>query len=111
MCGNLLRKCLLVSELLIECSEKVGAGMGRFEQLLIDRKKLSLKTARAGLLRGELAKLAGLSSAPIADAFAGRPIGVKAARKIAKALGVDLAKLLAAESESAVGGAHRQAVA
>lgn len=67
------------------------------ESVRFDVAVLSRRVAILGLLRGEFGEKAGLSSQPIADAFAGRPVGVRAARAIAGALGCKLSEIVAAE--------------
>ncbi|MBN2562321.1 MAG: hypothetical protein JXQ75_15460 [Phycisphaerae bacterium] len=69
------------------------------DTLVFNTRKLARMTARLGLLRGEIAKKAGLSHVPVCSAFRGRPIGVRAARSIAGALGIPLADLLADEAD------------
>lgn len=69
--------------------------------------KMGRMTALAGLLRGELAERAGVSRATVSEAFSGRPIGVRAARAIAKALGVSIADLAASEQAEAAVAAAR----
>lgn len=71
------------------------------ESIKFNISALSRRVALMGLLRGELRTKAHLSSGPIADAFAGRPIGVRAARSIARALGCDIADLAIVEKETA----------
>lgn len=53
----------------------------------------------AGLLRKEVSAKAGVSSQSAANAFAGRPVGVRVARAIAKALGAQLVELVKQENE------------
>ena len=72
--------------------------MRQREVLSFNPEVLSRKTALAGLLRGELAQKAGLCSLTITRAFAGKTLGVRAARQIAKALGCGVADLVTDES-------------
>lgn len=65
------------------------------DNLVLDGPKLGRFAARRGLLRGDVARLAGVSSATQANAFSGRPVSVSTALKIAKAVRVPLRKLLA----------------
>lgn len=70
------------------------------DTLVFDAEKLSRTTALRGLLKGELAKEAGLSAGPIAAAFSGRRIGIRSARNIAKVLGASLTELVVSDAET-----------
>lgn len=71
------------------------------DSLRFDGAKLGRIASRKGLLRGEVGKLAGVSGTTQCQAFLGRPIGVRAARQIAKALGTPLHDLIVDEPETA----------
>ncbi|MBI5764946.1 MAG: helix-turn-helix transcriptional regulator [Planctomycetes bacterium] len=71
------------------------------DALIFNPTVLSRRTALAGLLRGELGRKAGISTQSIVNAFAGRPVGVRVARAIAKALGAELVELVKSENEPA----------
>ena len=65
------------------------------DTLKLDGEKLGRIAARNGLLRGEVARRAGVSAPTQANAFSGRPVSVSTALKIAEAVRVPLRKLLA----------------
>lgn len=70
--------------------------MIRFNERLIKRAQ-----ARIGVLRGELAARAHVSPGVVRAALRGDPIGLKSARSIARAIGIELAALLADEPAAA----------
>ena len=72
------------------------------DTIVFDTSKLIRATVRQGLLRGEVQRSAGISSTTSSKAFQGHPVGIKAARSIARVLGIRFAELLASD---AVGGA------
>lgn len=73
--------------------------LARFDSVQFDPSKLSRRTALRGLLRGELRRMAKLSPSPVANAFAGRSVGIRVARAIAKALDCEITELVAAEAD------------
>ena len=74
------------------------------ESIRFDAAALGRRVALKGLLRGELRREAGLSPGPIADAFAGRPVGVRAARSIARVLGCEIAELADTDAATTCAG-------
>lgn len=66
------------------------------EVVRIDTAALSAALIRRAMLRGELARRAGLSAATVSAAFAGRALSLRSARQIASALGMKLAALIQA---------------
>lgn len=71
------------------------------EEIVFNVQRLSRATALAGLTRRELGQRAGLSAQPVANAFAGRGLSVKSARRIAAALKVELRRLASHAAPSA----------
>jgi len=71
------------------------------QALRLDPLRLSRLSMLKGLLRGELAVSAGLSPASISHCFAGRAVGVRVARKVAKALGTTIEDIAADETDDA----------
>jgi len=69
------------------------------QALKLDPQQLSRLSTRKGMLRGELATAAGVSTQSVSDCFAGRPIGVRVARQVAKALGVAISDIAANDGD------------
>ncbi|MFO0972384.1 MAG: helix-turn-helix transcriptional regulator [Phycisphaerae bacterium] len=65
-----------------------------------DPRVLSTRIAIRGLLRSELAARAGISISAVSAAFAGRRIGVRVARQIAKALRCRLGDLIVSAADA-----------
>lgn len=76
--------------------------MAALETIELNAKRLSRETARRGLIRGQVAKIAGVSPGTITKAYRGRRIAANTAKRIADAVGVDLAMLVANEPAGAV---------
>lgn len=71
--------------------------MARVDTVVLDVGLLKRTTCARGLLRGDVAKRAGLSAGPVTAAFKGLPIGVPSARKIARVIRVKLCALIRSE--------------
>jgi transcriptional regulator with XRE-family HTH domain len=66
--------------------------------LLLSVRALARGCQRLVVTRGQLAERAGLSRATVSRAFAGRPVGVRAARRIAGALGVPVTAIVGGQN-------------
>ena len=73
------------------------------DKLTMDGNRVASLAAQSGLLRGGLRDKVGVTRATIAKVFASRPVGVRTARSVAKALRVPLAELLSKEGELSEG--------
>lgn len=70
------------------------------DNVRFDTEKLRCAAIRRELLRGEVAKAAGVCTPTGCAAFAGRRLGIRAARRIARALQMRLADLIVDEHAS-----------
>lgn len=70
--------------------------------VVLDSVRLNVLRLRKGLLRGELAAVAGINATSCSHALNRKPVGVLVARKLAKAVGVELDELIAAPQRGGV---------